>query len=397
MYDIKFYEQVHGLKMDLMDGKSFDKRDLFDRLESFRNPDPVVYNIETTSNCNMRCTMCPRTTEMTRPPSETLSDDNFKGVVDQLRPWASEEWGNWENFVEGAYGIKPEDMSENHYFLHVIPKVIQLHGYGAPLLDKQLEDRVSYLTENGFDSYFSCNPSNIGIRGIEVDFEIMERGLTYIKYSVESTDDEVHRAIRGDQSNFQESYENILRVLEEKEKRGLETTVVITMLDLNRPNQQEDWEKLKEHFKGKDVYIYFKSEDQQWYKEKHGGKKHGTKSVHWTESCQFPWSSMTIKSDGKIAMCVEDYNNEIIFGDSRTESLRDIWNGPKYDQFRRDHLLMPDGNMKCTGRCDMALAGENSTGELDSKDAGLTYENNDRTQNPDGKDIYGKEALQILQ
>lgn len=27
---------------------------------------PVVYNIETTNRCNMRCKMCPRTTMMTR-------------------------------------------------------------------------------------------------------------------------------------------------------------------------------------------------------------------------------------------------------------------------------------------------------------------------------------------
>ena len=37
-----------------------------DALESFRSREPVVYNIETTNACNMRCAMCPRTTMMTR-------------------------------------------------------------------------------------------------------------------------------------------------------------------------------------------------------------------------------------------------------------------------------------------------------------------------------------------
>ena len=36
-------------------------------LEGVRNRKPVIYNIETTKACNMRCAMCPRTTMMTRP------------------------------------------------------------------------------------------------------------------------------------------------------------------------------------------------------------------------------------------------------------------------------------------------------------------------------------------
>lgn len=35
-------------------------------LKSIMSDHPVVYNIETTNRCNMRCKMCPRTTMMTR-------------------------------------------------------------------------------------------------------------------------------------------------------------------------------------------------------------------------------------------------------------------------------------------------------------------------------------------
>ena len=50
-----------------------------------------------------------------------------------------------------------------------------------------------------------------------------------------------------------------------------------------------------------------------------------TQSIHWIEFCQFPWSSMTIKSNGESVECVEDFNNEIILGDAKTQSLYDIW------------------------------------------------------------------------
>lgn len=125
------------------------------------------------------------------------------------------------------------------------------------------------------------------------------------------------------------------------------------MLDLGKSDQAKEWEKLKEKFKNLDVYIYFKSEDQQWYRKNY----HGTNSVHWSEPCKHPWMSMTIKSNGEIAMCMEDFNNEIILGDVKKELLYDVWNGKKYHKFRKDHFdLTPE--IKCSEKCDMSLIGE---------------------------------------
>ena len=239
-------------------------------------------------------------------------------------------------------------MSENHFFLYIVPKVVVLHGYGDPLLDKHMPERIRILNQKGIPSYFSCNPANINIERTSLMFE---NGLDYIKYSIESVSDERHKKIRGSASDFSNSYENILQLLDIKEKNGYKCTIVITMLELYR-DQKDEFNRLKEAFNGKDVYIYLKSQDQQWYQDKY----EGTKSLHWLEFCQFPWSSMTIKSNGEAAMCVEDFNNEIILGDTRHDSLKDIWNNEKYKKFRQDHFDLTRG-MKCTEQCDMKLIG----------------------------------------
>ena len=57
----------------------------------------------------------------------------------------------------------------------------------------------------------------------------MDLGLNYIKYSYESTDDEKFKEIRGNATNFEQAYSKTLDVLNEKE--GLETQVIITMID----------------------------------------------------------------------------------------------------------------------------------------------------------------------
>jgi len=66
---------------------------------------------------------------------------------------------------------------------------------------------------------------------------------------------------------------------------------------------------------------------------------------------------MTIKSNGEAAMCMEDFNNEIILGDTRGEKLIDIWNGESYSKFRRQHFNL-DRNIKCYKQCDMNLVGK---------------------------------------
>ncbi|MBU1863865.1 MAG: radical SAM protein [Candidatus Omnitrophica bacterium] len=349
MFDIKFYMNVFELKQQLMKGAKKDKEYLYRKLEECRSSTPVVYNIETTNACNMTCEMCPRTTMMTRP-IETLDMATYMRIIDQIRPWTDIEVSEWERFVEKYYHIRKEDMSENHFFLYVIPQVLVLHGYGDPLLDTQMPERVRMLHERNIPSYFSCNPANIHIERTQ---ELFENGLDYIKYSIETVDDLRHKEIRGKASNFTDSYKKIITLLDRKKKNNYKTTIIITMLHLNKPNQSDEFERLQEAFKGHDVYVYLKSQDQKWYQEVH----HETQSIHWIEFCQFPWSSMTIKSNGEAVECVEDFNNEIILGNAKNESLHEIWNGARYHALREDHFNLKCG-IKCTEKCDMTLIGD---------------------------------------
>jgi MoaA/NifB/PqqE/SkfB family radical SAM enzyme len=133
-------------------------------------------------------------------------------------------------------------------------------------------------------------------------------------------------------------------------KANYSTKVIVTMIDTG--NKEDDFKQLKHDLAGSDAYIYMKSLDQAWLV---GGEK--PKSIHWSEFCQIPWSSMTIKSDGLAASCEEDFNNEIILGDAKVDTLYDIWNGKKYADLRKAHLELWPG-IHCTERCDMRKIGE---------------------------------------
>ena len=370
MYDINFYMKSHGIKV-LRDKEQITKEEALHLFENYRSKDPIVYNIETTNACNMRCKMCPRTTKMTRTIT-SLKNEFYDDILSQLTPHTPELWKEWEEFCTRTYGIAPDSPpSENHFFLYIIPRVIQLHGYGDPLLDKNLSNVVRALDDRGFESYFSCNPANINI---EKTVEMMDAGLTYLKYSFESTDDLKFKDIRGNAANFTEAFEKTREVLRIKEEKNLNTQIIITMIDVGHDEeQQREFRQLVEVFKESNVYIYLKSEDQQWYRKDDSLKVYledrdrevpeqekefyGTRAIHWLEFCKHPWMSMTIKSDGEVHMCMEDYNNEVFLGDAKNNSLHDIWNGELYDQFRRAHFDL-NPCIKCNKECDMPKIGE---------------------------------------
>ncbi len=353
MFDINFYMKIAGIKQKLMNKKQLDSAYVLEAYEAALSRKPVLYNFETTNHCNMICGFCPRTNLMTRE-LESMPPDVFTRVADQLEPHSEADWKCWETFATSKYNIGLDEMSENHFFLYIIPRVMVLHGYGEPLLDQNLPGYVRYLSAKGIPTYFSCNPANIDV---DKTIEFFESGLDYIKYSIDSVNDLAHKEIRGNASNFTRAYDKILKILEIKESRKLKSQVVITMIDFGRENQLEDYAALERCFKDQDVYIYLKSQDQQWLTD----NPRGTKSVHWSEFCQYPWTSMTINCNGQAVKCSDDYNAETILGDVRKESLEDIWNGEAYKRFRESHFVRAS-DLQCVKRCDMTLTGDLTTG-----------------------------------
>lgn len=341
MFDIAFYMAFHEYKTRLMAGNNMftSQQAAYDYVDSCRSTLPVVFNLESTNSCNMRCGFCPRTTLMTRPV-KTMAPDVFMRVALQLTPHPAPLWQRWLEFAERTYGIPQNEQSENAFFLYILPRVVVLHGYGDPLLDPRIADYVGILHRADIPTYFSCNPANIRPDRIQ---RVMENGLDYLKFSVDS----ISAPARGEDVWLRD-FDNILAVLDMKEKHGYQTQIIITMIDLG----QKEYDILHSSFAGMGVYIYQKSPDQAWLT---GKDKPG--SIHWSEFCQFPWSSMSIHSDGLAVSCSEDYEDEIVLGDARIQTLKDIWNGAEYAKFRHAHFDMPPG-LHCTERCDMRLIGE---------------------------------------
>lgn len=350
MFDIQFFQKSLSLKQKLLKGEfsASDGESIFKQLDSYRSKDPFVFNIETTNNCNMTCVMCPRTKLMTRGISN-LEQTDFQALIHQLSPHSSEAQKEFEKFIESDYGENLTIPSENSFFFRLVSKCLLLHGYGEPLLDKLIVSRVKYASERNIPTYFSCVPANLTAKkGIE----LMEAGLTVLKVSIDALDDQNQKRIRGSRNNFTNGYETVLEILEAKKSRGLKTIVAPTMIQLsNTEEAKQQATRFLALWAGKDVFAYVKSQDNRWYYEENSELEN--RSHHAKQYCEFPWISMSISAEGKAVPCTQDYNTEIQLGDTKKQSLKEIWNGEEYKKLRMYHITgkFPEGH-KCSTRCD---------------------------------------------
>ncbi len=67
--------------------------------------------------------------------------------------------------------------------------------------------------------------------------------------------------------------------------------------------------------------------------------------------CPQFWKRVTINHDGDVRFCVEDWHNNGIVGNIRTQSIQEIWQSPEYEQFRQLHHTGCWGQMNMCKPC----------------------------------------------
>ena len=353
MFDINFFKSVDDIKQEIVSNKTRkDKKELFYAFEELRSKKPFVFNIETTNFCNMTCQMCPRTTLMTRK-LEHMKLELFEKIISQLEPYSQADLNNFWKYISNEYNITEKEKSENAFYFYTISKAVILHGYGEPLVDPYLLERIKVCAKYNIPTYFSCVPANIHVGKLT---NLMKAGAGVIKFSLDALDDETSKVIRGKKNNFTKAYEKILQLLEIKNNDPtIKTKIVITMISFSSDSKQK---KLEEDFlklwSDKPVYAYVKSQDNRWYYEE--DEEMLAKNHYVKQYCEYPFTSLTIMSNGSVVPCTQDYDAEMIFGNANEQTLEEIWNGDSYRKFRWGHISGEFGkDTKCVNRCDQKL------------------------------------------
>jgi MoaA/NifB/PqqE/SkfB family radical SAM enzyme len=317
--------------------------------------EPVCLYLETTNRCNLLCTTCPRTFEALEPPGD-MSWALFTAIVDQF------------------------------------PKIarVVLHGVGEPMMVRALPRMIRYLKDRGTYVLFNTNGTLLSEKK---GHELIDSGLDELRVSLDAAEPQAFKLVRG-----RDMFARIVRNLRafralQKELQAERPCVSLWLTGLKETvDQLSDFVRLAHDIDIPEVYlqrlVYF-PEGQGLARPQSalfaGGDDAEGKRIREAEElahqlgiafnasgatdpaaslkredaaqpwslCRRPWTLMYVTAHGRaIPCCIAPFSmrgyDSFTLGDATQETLRDIWNGARYQEFR-SALLSDQPPAACAG------------------------------------------------
>ena len=320
--------------------------------------EPVCLYLETTNRCNLLCTTCPRTFEALEPPAD-MSWELFTHIVDQFPS---------------------------------IARVV-LHGVGEPMMTPALPRMIRYLKHRGTYVLFNTNGTLLTRRKGQ---ELIDSGLDELRVSIDAAEPEAFKLVRG-RDMFARIVRNVRAFRAMQRELGVERPRVSLWLTGLKETvaQLNDFVHLAHRIDIAEIYlqrlVYF-PEGQGLARSQSalfaGGNDEEGRLVREAEAlarelgisfnasgatdpatsltpqnearpwslCRRPWSLMYFTAHGRaIPCCIAPFSmrgyDSFTLGDATQQSLREIWNGPRYQAFR--NALLSDKPPPACGSCGL--------------------------------------------
>ena len=266
--------------------------------EHYRSDEPHVHQIEPTNCCHYTCSMCPRSSSMTRKVGN-MDLSLFQKIIDEVSTYQS--------------------ASRN--------KEIELFHFGESLFHPKLAQFIDYMSKYELKSVLSINPAELNAKMIT---DIINALPYKIIVSIDSLNPDRFIKIRGKKANLNKAIENTLLLLDKHKKLNSKTQIIVRMIEMNI--NQDETESFKKFWKNKGATVDIR-EFFPWSKPElqELGKK-----IQYPPfmPCPFPWQYVVVQWNGDVVACCRDYNGKIKLGNVKDSTLKEIWNGEQYKKFR---------------------------------------------------------------
>ena len=268
---------------------SMASRLMADAMSLYRRSFPHTVRVETTNHCQAACTFCPR--DRIGRPKGFMPQDLFESIIRQC--------------AEGEC------------------RVVHLHGFGEPLLDKRLSERIRFCKQLGIGRVKIF--TNGGLLDEALSRELVESGLDEVKISIDGADAMEFNELRVG-LNHQSVLSNVkrLREIRDANRAGTPTIIAATCQTSNRQQTEAMLERVVDRIEFTGLHNWA-----------------GALGMHQRRRVRKPcdrlWRTLTVLANGDVALCCLDYSGKEILGSAVHERLADIWNNERYRQLRQLH------------------------------------------------------------
>lgn len=266
---------------------------------------PRYIDIELTNRCNFRCLMCPTGVGSVARRKGVMDKDIFHEILEQIAPYKTPvrfvRWGEpllHRNLIEYVMGLKH------------IGSIVHINTNGSLLTEEVMDHLLEAELDSIKFSFQGIDKISYGqMRNIDFFDELLSKvKLLYTKRGNRKTP-----FIHVSTTITYETAEQV-RSFKESVKNHVDLATVgrtvLERIDVEKVNLSDDEKSMLRYLKSQESVI----------------KKH--------PECPEVFDKLSINWDGTVSACCADYDNKMLAGDLKINSLKEIWMSPKMHLYR---------------------------------------------------------------
>ena len=215
---------------------------------------------------------------------------------------------------------------------------VGFYGTGEPLLDKNLEEYISYAKQIGYEyTYITTNGALLTKERSET---IIAAGIDSIKFSINASNKKEYQMIHG-KDDFDRVIENLIYLDALRKKKNKELAVYISYV-LTRYTYSHKDEFKKQYSQYVDDIVFVDCLNTGGYMSDEISSMLSmngiTKTYFEDDICPMIFRNLYITYEGYLTMCCSDFQNYLVVADLNKDSLADAWNNQYAQELRKRHL-----------------------------------------------------------
>lgn len=279
---------------------------------------PLRIWLEPTNVCNLKCPVCPQSTDK-KSPRGNMPIELYCKIIDEI--------------ADHVYDIN-------------------LSHRGESLFHPNICDMIAYAHERGIRTRIHTNGT---ILTPELSKQLIQSGLDFLSFSFDGFSKADYESSRVG-ACYDETLKNIQTCLTIKQELNSQTpfTVIQVIQTDNSPFREmiKEKESFLSHFQALPLDKLYIKDPHNW-----GGIIENETATRLSQNqeyspCTFCWYAITILWDGTVVPCPQDFFAVLKMGNLKETSLKEIWRGEKMVSLRNKFVSRMIDSVTPCNVCD---------------------------------------------
>ena len=324
---------------------------------------PLCISIEPSNICNFKCRMCFHGNNETADeakPLQNMPSEIFEKTLSDIKDWVRKSGKRI--------------------------KLMKLYSLGEPLLHPDVCEWVRKIKNAGICDSLEIT-TNASLLTESVAEKLVDYGLDTLRVSVYGVSEDEQKRVTQSAVSAESIRDNVIYLQEYKKKTDHKNPVVYAkMLDTHTDENQkfiDCYTGVADHV-GIDEPFELTSGDNDIFDNLFGENEAGEAHSQSLNSnffkkrrpCRYPFTHLTVRSDGKVVVCCADWLKETCYGNVMDHSLDELWNSRSLYDFRCRMLNYRGADISCCRGCEIPYRDTPEDDLSDFPVERLSYTNN---------------------